>query len=191
VRRENFGNLLAICWQTRQRPDKVVIGMAVEDNQFVQFFVQGWPVIVANPGIAILLLAIGAMGAWWLNRHIAKEHRDAVLVRHHASAAQLDTADRNNAMLERKLAELTQQHSDAISKLTRAESTILRLTAVTPLELPNDDITVALINQNIARFGALQQRVGAAKAYEIYRASPEYQERLRELAQRAAKEQPE
>jgi hypothetical protein len=44
------------------------------DNPITQFFISGWPVMMATPGVAFILLVVGFIVGWLLKSAITKEH---------------------------------------------------------------------------------------------------------------------
>ena len=86
-----------------------------------QLLVQGWPVMLAAPGIALALLAIGAVAGW-----CAKAYTVKILSR--TLAEKVDIADRHRAFADAQLLDASTKHADVSAKLLSVTSELSVLT---------------------------------------------------------------
>ena len=91
------------------------------DNPFVQAFVQGWPVMLANPGVALTLLIAGGAAGYWYRGSLAKAAIEGL---REQLQAKLDLLALNKAQNE----DITAKHNDVSARLSVAMTDISMLT---------------------------------------------------------------
>jgi cell division protein FtsB len=91
------------------------------DLSLGQLLVQGWPVMLAAPGIALALLAIGAVAGWCAKAHIVK-----ILAR--TLAEKVEIADRHRAYAESRVVDISVKHQTVLAASEGLKADVLRLT---------------------------------------------------------------
>jgi hypothetical protein len=126
-----------------------VFAGAVMEEWFTKYFLQGWPVMWANPGVTISLLIVGGAIGWGL-KHIIGKERIATLTE------KVEIADRHRSHAENRLLEMSAQHKAVLRELSHAGVELRRLAVQSPtseLSSPNDNAVrwSAFLRQNPLR----------------------------------------
>jgi hypothetical protein len=91
------------------------------DNPIVQALIQGWPVMLANPGVAATLLLVGAVAGFWFRGSLAKAAAEGL---REQLQAKVDLLALNKAQSE----DISAKHNDVSSRLAVAMTDIATLT---------------------------------------------------------------
>lgn len=91
------------------------------DISLGQLLVQGWPIMLAAPGIALALLIVGSIAGWCAKAHIVK-----ILTK--TLAEKVDVADRHRAYAEARVIDISVKHQTVLAAADGLKADILRLT---------------------------------------------------------------
>lgn len=117
------------------------------DSIPVELFKQWWPVMQGSPGMTVALIgagiAIGAVASWWLRGYIVKYRIEALNERVGISATEVKVADRHRDHAEKRLLDLSEQHSAMTEKLRVLEVGISRMETLMQTNASHASLTAA------------------------------------------------
>jgi hypothetical protein len=87
-----------------------------------QLLVEGWPGMLAAPGIALALMIAGAIAGWCAKAHIVK-------ILEKTLAEKVDVADRHRAYAESRAVDISVKHQTVLAASEELKADVLRLTA--------------------------------------------------------------